>query len=57
MLEKIRNRRIVNLLQSVPKHEVLNSKKLNVITRLGGKKEGIMVLNKTPQKKPIRKDN
>ena len=49
------NRRNVNLLEIVPKHEVLNSKNLNIITRLEAKKEGNTTLNKTPQIKPIRK--
>jgi hypothetical protein len=57
MLEKIRNWRIVNLLQRMPKHEVSNSKNLNVITRSSAKKEGSLALNKTLQINPIRKDN
>jgi len=35
MLGKLRNRRTINLLQIMPKHEVLNTKNLNVITRFG----------------------
>jgi hypothetical protein len=57
MLEKLRNNKIVNLLQSIPKHEVLNTKKLNIITRSREEQEGSAPLSKVPQIKPRRKDN
>ena len=41
ILEKIMNKNNVNHLSRVPKHEVLNTKKLKVITRQGTKLEKI----------------
>ena len=38
ILEKVRNKRNVNILQSAHKHEELNSNNLNVVTRLGARK-------------------
>jgi hypothetical protein len=34
-LDNIINRKHVNLFQSIPRHQILNSKKLHVVTRLG----------------------
>jgi hypothetical protein len=36
MLENIRNKRSIDLLQRISKHEVLNSNNLNVITKYWG---------------------
>jgi hypothetical protein len=42
MIEKMGNKRTINLLQTVPRHEVLNSKNMNVIMRFGvGRQEVI----------------
>jgi hypothetical protein len=42
MLEKVMNKQNVNLLHSVPKHEVLNSNNLHVVTRSGARQEMYM---------------
>lgn len=39
MIEKILNKKFVNLLQIVPKHDTLNSKNLHVLTRSGTGKD------------------
>jgi hypothetical protein len=56
ILENIRNIKNVNILQSVPKHEALNSNILNVVTGLGAKKGEDSLLYTTPQIKLGKKD-
>jgi len=56
MLEKIRNKKIVHFVQNIPKNLELNSKNLQVVTRLGVK-TGTNLGKQRNTITKVRKDN